>query len=87
MGTNKFKKKSLYILEVFIVNGDKLKHGWKKQMQVVLTTKGVFISAIENAPDWTDFINGKKYNVEVSEGSGHLWIAKPRLSFLGGSNG
>ena len=76
--------KRLHILDVMIVGGSQLKFGWTKNMQVVFTTKGIYISALpsDKTPDFSEFIDGREYKVEVSSGSGHMWIAKPRLSYF-----
>ena len=80
--------KKLHILRVDVVAGSDLKFGWEKDMQVVFTTKGIYISAMpsEKVPDWSEFIDGKKYRVDISEGSGHNWIANPRPDYQGGFN-
>jgi hypothetical protein len=73
--------KKVHILRVDIVDGSDLKFGWKNKMQVVYTTKGIYISSLD-VIDWSEYVNDcVKYRVEISEGSGHLWIAKPTKDY------
>lgn len=77
--------KRLHVLTVATIDGDCLKFGWKNEMQVVFTTKGIYISAMpsDKVPDWSEWVDKPEIKCEISEGSGHRWIAKPRLSFKG----